>query len=64
MYLNEKIFYRNMKKINTVIILLILCCPALSFAQDVNALVQKVKAKIEKVNDFGELARGEETDLT
>ena len=52
-----------MKKINTVIILLILCCPALSFAQDVNALVQKVKAKIEKVNDY-EAAGKMKTNVT
>jgi outer membrane lipoprotein-sorting protein len=41
-----------MKKFKTGIVLLFMCCPVFVIAQDVNALVQKVKAKIEKVNDY------------
>jgi hypothetical protein len=41
-----------MKKITVLILLLIVNCPLFLLAQDVTALVQKVKAKIEKVNDY------------
>lgn len=41
-----------MKKVKTAFILAVACCPVFCKAQDVNALVQKVKAKIEKVNDY------------
>jgi outer membrane lipoprotein-sorting protein len=41
-----------MKKINVLIVLLFTNCPMLLMAQDVNVLVQKVKAKIETVNDY------------
>jgi outer membrane lipoprotein-sorting protein len=52
-----------MKKINPVIVLLFICSPLFSVAQDVNALVQKVKAKIEKVNDY-EAAGKMKTNVT
>jgi hypothetical protein len=41
-----------MKKITVLILLLIANCPLFLLAQDVTALVQKVKAKIETVNDY------------
>jgi outer membrane lipoprotein-sorting protein len=41
-----------MKKRTPFILLFIACCPVLLKAQDVNMLIQKVKAKIEKVNDY------------
>jgi outer membrane lipoprotein-sorting protein len=41
-----------MKKRTPFILLFIACCPLFSKAQDVNTLIQKVKAKIEKVNDY------------
>lgn len=52
-----------MKKVNTIIVLVLICCPVLSIAQDVNALVQNVKAKIEKVNDY-EAAGKMKTNVT
>ncbi len=52
-----------MKKVNTIIVLVMICCPVFSFAQDVNALVQNVKAKIEKVNDY-EAAGKMKTNVT
>jgi outer membrane lipoprotein-sorting protein len=52
-----------MKKINPVVILLFICSPFFSVAQDVTALVQKVKAKIEKVNDY-EAAGKMKTNVT
>ncbi|WP_462254171.1 LolA family protein [Ferruginibacter sp.] len=41
-----------MKKILQTLLLITFCSPMFSKAQDVNALVQKVKAKIDKVNDY------------
>jgi outer membrane lipoprotein-sorting protein len=52
-----------MKKINSLIILFTACCPLFTNAQDANALVQKVKAKIEKVNDY-EAAGKMKTNVT
>jgi len=52
-----------MKRINSLIILLATCCPLFTTAQDANALVQKVKAKIEKVNDY-EAAGKMKTNVT
>ncbi|GAB2828771.1 LolA family protein [Ferruginibacter profundus] len=52
-----------MKKIKSVVILLFICSPLCSLAQDVTALVQKVKAKIEKVNDY-EAAGKMKTNVT
>jgi len=63
LYLKEKIFYRNMKKIIPFVLLLFGVYPMFLKAQDVNALVQKVKAKIEKVNDY-EAAGKMKTNVT
>jgi hypothetical protein len=52
-----------MKKINSLIILFTTCCPLFTNAQDANELVQKVKAKIEKVNDY-EAAGKMKTNVT
>jgi outer membrane lipoprotein-sorting protein len=52
-----------MKKIRTIFILLVANCPVALVAQDVNALVQKVKTKIEKVNDY-EAAGKMKTNVT
>ena len=41
-----------MKKLKRLVLLLIIYCPFISRAQNVNDLVQKVKDKIEKVNDY------------
>ena len=41
-----------MKKIRFVFLLLVTNCPLALLAQDVNLLIQKVKDKIEKVNDY------------
>jgi outer membrane lipoprotein-sorting protein len=41
-----------MKKITWLVLLVVIICPLISGAQDINTLVQKVKAKIEKVNDY------------
>jgi len=41
-----------MKKANLFIISLALCCPLFVAAQDVTTLVQKVKAKLDKVADY------------
>src|SRR5882724_2708302 len=41
-----------MKKVNLLIISLASCCPLFVIAQDVTALVQKVKAKLDKVADY------------
>ncbi len=41
-----------MKKLTVLIVLLIANCPLFLHAQDAAALVQKVKTKIEKVNDY------------
>ena len=41
-----------MKKILQTLLIITFCIPLFSKAQDVNALVQKVKAKIDKVNDY------------
>jgi outer membrane lipoprotein-sorting protein len=41
-----------MRKIHLYIIVLVLCSPVLVNAQDVNILVQKVKAKLDKVADY------------
>jgi len=52
-----------MKKIFPLVLLVITHCPFFSGAQDVNVLVQKVKAKIEKVNDY-EAAGKMKTNVT
>ena len=41
-----------MRKINLLLVLLITICPLFLNAQDVNTLVQKVKAKLDKVSDY------------
>ncbi|MFM2327092.1 MAG: hypothetical protein RIR31_1294 [Bacteroidota bacterium] len=41
-----------MRKINLLLVLLIAICPLFLNAQDVNTLVQKVKAKLDKVSDY------------
>jgi outer membrane lipoprotein-sorting protein len=41
-----------MKKNKLICFLFFVCCPLLIVAQDVNALVQKVKTKLELVNDY------------
>jgi outer membrane lipoprotein-sorting protein len=41
-----------MKKIKTAVAIFAVCYPSFCMAQDVSVLVQKVKAKIEKVNDY------------
>lgn len=52
-----------MKKIRTIFILLVANYPVALLAQDVNALVQKVKTKIERVNDY-EAAGKMKTNVT
>jgi outer membrane lipoprotein-sorting protein len=52
-----------MKKILPFLLLITFCSPLFSGAQDVNALVQKVKAKIDKVNDY-EAAGKMKTNVT
>ena len=52
-----------MKKILPVLLLITVCGPLFLNAQDVSALVQKVKAKIDKVNDY-EAAGKMKTNVT
>ena len=52
-----------MKRISPIIILLVICCPLFTTAQDVNTLVQKVKTKLESVNDY-EAAGKMKTNVT
>lgn len=52
-----------MKKIISITIVFIICCPLFTMAQDVNELVQKVRAKLEKVNDY-EAAGKMKTNVT
>lgn len=52
-----------MKKILPALLLITVCSPLFSNAQDVSALVQKVKAKIDKVNDY-EAAGKMKTNVT
>ncbi len=52
-----------MKKTLPFLLLITFCSPLFSGAQDVNALVQKVKAKIDKVNDY-EAAGKMKTNVT
>lgn len=57
MRLTKKIFCRDMKKINLVIVLILTVMPLLTRAQDVTQLVEKVKAKIELVKDYTATAK-------
>lgn len=52
-----------MKKIISITIVFIICCHLFTMAQDVNELVQKVRAKLEKVNDY-EAAGKMKTNVT
>lgn len=52
-----------MKKIISITVLAIISSPLFSKAQDVNELVQKVRAKLEKVNDY-EAAGKMKTNVT
>lgn len=46
-----------------LVIVILFCCSSLAAAQDANALIQKVKAKLEKVNDY-EAAGKMKTNVT